>query len=96
MSFLDCLRCRNYVVTGEDLYRLFSFYWRIYRERERIGKVTWKRNYAHIVRLIDRDVIEPGIKKKIFKLAEVNAARELARTSPHPFWSLDGILESLQ
>ena len=31
MNFLNCLRCRNYVVTGDDLHRLFSFYWRILR-----------------------------------------------------------------
>lgn len=33
MNFLNCVRCKNYVVTGEDLYRLFSFYWRVLAER---------------------------------------------------------------
>jgi hypothetical protein len=95
MSFLDCVRCRNYVVTGEDLYRLFSFYWRIYRERDRIGKEKWSKHYAHIVRLIDRDVIGPGIKKRLFKRIDVDAARELARTEPHPFWTVGGMVGTL-
>ena len=87
MNFLDCLRCRNYVVTGDDLHRLFSFYWRIYSERSRMAKHKWEKNYSHIVRLIDRDVIRAGIQKRVFTQAQVVAAREHARISPHPFWS---------
>lgn len=96
MSFLDCLRCRNYVVTGDDLYRLFSFYWRVVQERGRMDKRKWQRHYSHIVRLIERDVIEAGLKKKIFNQRAVDAARERARTDPHPYWSTGGILEGLQ
>jgi hypothetical protein len=96
MNFLDCLRCRNYVVTGEDLYRLFSFCWRIYKERERMDKRKWESRYAHIPRLIDRDIIEPGIRKKAFTRAQVNAHREHARNNPHPYWKADGLLEALQ
>ena len=95
MSFLDCLRCRNYVVTGDDLYRLYSFYWRIVLERGRMDKRKWQKHYAHIVRLIDCDVIETGIEKKIFTQQNVDAARERARTDPHPYWRADDILETL-
>ena len=95
MSFLDCLRCRNYVVTGDDLYRLYSFYWRVVQERGRMEKRKWQKHYAHIVRLIDRDVIKTGIDKKIFAQHDVDAARERARTDPHPYWRTDDILEAL-
>lgn len=90
-SFLDCLRCRNYVVTGEDLYRLFSFYWRVLRERDRMDARIWERHYAHIPRLIERDVIATGLQRKVFKPADVDAARERARHDPHAFWRFDSI-----
>ena len=92
MNFLDCVRCRNYVVTGDDLHRLFSLYWRIYSERGRMDKRKWERHYAHIVRLIDRDVVQAGMQKKAFNQSEVADARERARIDPHPFWSSNGAL----
>lgn len=85
-SFLDCVRCRNYVVTEDDLYRLFSFYFRVFAEREIVGKERWEKYYRHITRIIDRDIIEHGITTKSFKVSDVEKARELARRSPHPFW----------
>lgn len=91
ISFLDCLRCRNYVVTGDDLYRLFSFYWRVLREHEHMDTRSWNKHYAHIPRLIERDVIEVGLQKLVFKLTDVEAARERARTEPHPFWRYDSL-----
>jgi hypothetical protein len=90
-DFLNCLRCPNYVVTGDDLYKLFSFHWRVLRERDRMDKRLWSKHYAHIPRLIERDVIAIGLAKKVFKPAEVNAARERARHDPHPYWRLDSL-----
>lgn len=90
-SFLNCLRCRNYVVTGDDLYRLFSFYWRVLRERERMNARTWDKHYAHIPRLIERDVVNAGLQRKIFRISDVEAARERARVEPHPFWKFDSL-----
>jgi len=90
-DFLNCLRCRNYVVTGDDLYRIFSFYWRVLRERERMDARLWERHYAHIPRLIERDVVGAGLERKVFKSADVEAARDRARLDPHPFWQFDSI-----
>lgn len=95
MSFLNCLRCSNYAVTGDDLHRLYSFYWRVLGERSRIDRRRWDRQFAHIVRLIERDVIAAGVKRRIFKQAQVDEARERARVDPHPFWRADGIMEAL-
>ncbi|PZO07983.1 MAG: hypothetical protein DCF27_09450 [Lysobacteraceae bacterium] len=90
-DFLNCLRCRNYVVTGDDLYKLFSFYWRVLRERDRMDTRLWDKHYAHIPRLIERDVILVGLETKAFRQAAVDAARERARHDPHPYWRSDVI-----
>ncbi len=95
-SFLNCLRCRNYVVTGDDLWRLYSFYWRVLRERAHIDKRRWQRQLGHIPRLIERDVIESGLASKAFKPADVYAARERARRDPHPFWASPTIIGDLE
>jgi hypothetical protein len=93
---LNCLRCRNYVVTGDDLWRLFSFYWRVLRERPRVDKRRWDRHLSHIPRLIDRDVVKAGISRKVFSQAQVDAARERARRDPHPFWASHTIISELE
>lgn len=90
-DFLNCLRCRNYVVTGDDLYKLFSFYWRVLRERDRMDARRWNKHYAHIPRLIERDVIAKGLAKKVFMPDDVEAARERARHDPHPYWRFDAL-----
>ncbi|SDN42123.1 hypothetical protein SAMN04489798_0264 [Pseudomonas arsenicoxydans] len=89
INFLNCVRCRHYVVTGEDLYKLFSFYFRIFSERARMDKRRWARDYAHIPRLIDDYIVVEGLRRGVFKLSDVETAREHARTDPHPFWSSD-------
>lgn len=85
-DFLNCIRCRNYVVTADDLYRLFSFYWRILHERSRMDRRRWKKKLGHIVRLIDRDVIEAGIARGMFNRASVESEKKRAFLHPHPFW----------
>lgn len=81
MDFLSCFRCHSFVVTGDDLYRLFSFYWLLIRERSRLGARPWARAYAWVIRVIDRDVAPQ------YEAAQVHAARERARVAPHPFWA---------
>ncbi|SOZ24673.1 conserved hypothetical protein [Cupriavidus taiwanensis] len=95
-NFLNCIRCKNYVVTGDDLHRLFSFYWRIYSERERMNPRRWRQSYAHIVRVIDRDIIEVGITNGIFQEKTVMEVRELSRKNPHPFWGGETIIKTIQ
>lgn len=94
-SFLNCLRCSNYVVTGDDLWRLYSFYWRVLRERPRVDKQRWERQLAHIPRLIERDVVEAGLSRKVFTPVQVNAARDRARNHPHPFWASGTIINEV-
>jgi hypothetical protein len=95
MNFMNCLRCKHYAVTAEDLHKLFSFYFRVLSERSRMDKRRWAREYAHIPRLIDHYIIAEGLRRGTFKAADVEAARERARTDPHPFWSVD-LIASLE
>lgn len=94
-SFLNCLRCKHYAVTGDDLHRLFSFYFRIFAERTRMDKRRWAREYAHIPRLIDDYIVAEGLRRGIFKPATVEAERARAHREPHPFWSSD-VVEKLE
>lgn len=95
MNFLNCVRCKNYVVTGEDLYRLFSFYWRVLAERAQMNAKRWRKTFAHIVRVIDRDIIDVGLAKGLFKVADVRQAREHARVNPHPFWQTEDVISTI-
>lgn len=95
MNFMNCLRCKDYAVTTEDLYKLFSFYFRVLSERSRMDKGRWAREYAHIPRLIDSYIVAEGLRRGVFKTAAVDAARQRARTNPHPFWSVD-LIASLE
>ncbi|WP_448089582.1 hypothetical protein [Pseudomonas azerbaijanoccidentalis] len=95
VNFMNCLRCKHYAVTSEDLYKLFSFYFRVLSERSRMDKRRWAREYAHIPRLIDDYIVAEGLLRGTFKAEAVKAARERARTLPHPFWSVD-LMDSLE
>ena len=79
-DFLSCVRCRNMVVTKEDLYRLFSFYWLIVYEREQIGAKRWSKYFAHIIRIIDRDIAPQ------FDADYVATIKAEAQANPHPAW----------
>ncbi|WP_434519673.1 hypothetical protein [Pseudomonas sp. NFX1] len=94
-NFMNCLRCRHYAVTAEDLHKLFSFYFRVLAERSRMDKHRWAREYAHIPRLIDNYIVAEGVRRGAFKIKAVEIARERARTQPHPFWTFD-LIQSLE
>lgn len=95
MNFMNCLRCKHYAVTAEDLYKVFSFYFRVLAERSRMDSRRWAREYAHIPRLIDDYIVAEGLRRGTFDADSVQAARERARTMPHPFWSVD-LIDSLE
>lgn len=88
-DFLACVRCRNMVVTKEDLYRLFSFYWLIVYERKQIGAKRWSRYFAHIIRIIDRDIVPQ------FDADYVQKIRDEAQANPHPAWKHRAQLEEV-
>ena len=79
-NFLACFRCRSFVVTGDDLYRVFSLYWALVRMRREMGANVWKRVYGHIIRIIDQEITPQ------FDAEMVNLQRQRAKVDPHPFW----------
>lgn len=88
-DFLSCVRCRNMVVTKEDLYRLFSFYWLLVYERKQIGTKRWSKYFAHIIRIIDRDIAPQ------FDADYVATIKAEAQVKPHPAWKHRNQLEAV-
>jgi len=88
-DFISCVRCRNFVVTEDDLYRLFSFYWLIVYERNHIGVKKWSKYFNHIVRIIDHDIAPK------FNTNLTRQVKERARIKPHPFWKNNKVLRGL-
>lgn len=89
-KFLACFRCRSFVVTGDDLYRVFSLYWALVQMRQKLGSSAWKRVYGHIIRIIDQEITPQ------FDSVLVSIQRQRAKVDPHPFWrdpeQLEGIV----
>lgn len=79
-KFLACFRCRSFVVTNDDLYRVFSLYWALVHMRGKMGASAWKRVYGHIIRIIDQE-ITPQFDAEVVRLQ-----RQRAQVDPHPFW----------
>jgi len=79
-NFLYCFQCPNQVVMESDLYRLFSFYWLIIKERNLMDRKRWKKVYSWVIREIDR-VISPKFKRNTVKEERVRAYN-----NPHPMW----------
>lgn len=90
MDFLSCFRCPSYVLVEEedDLWRLYSFYWFLIRERSQLGAGRWASVYGWIVRLIDDQITAR------FNSSRIRAVREKARRFPHPFWKHPHTLEA--
>lgn len=83
-DFIGCFRCKSFVITGDDLYKLFSFYWAIIRNRDEFGRKDWKRHLKNVLRVVDEEVVPEFT--KLGQLQRVEAEKERARANPHPYW----------
>ncbi|AYO24066.1 hypothetical protein D0856_29050 [Vibrio owensii] len=83
-DFLACFRCKSFVITLDDLWKLYSFYWAIIRNRDSFGRKNWKKYLKDILRVIDEH-IEPRC-IELNALPQVQTMKEKARTTPHPYW----------
>ncbi|AOW77215.1 hypothetical protein A3Q34_16925 [Colwellia sp. PAMC 20917] len=83
-DFLACFRCKSFVITGDDLYRLYSFYWAIVRNRDSFGRKDWKRYLRNVMSVIDSEVEPAFIEKGM--IGHLQTEKERARLSPHPYW----------
>lgn len=79
-KFIACFRCPNMTVFEDDLWRLFSFYYRLLSERNKIHPDHWMKTYAPIIRRVDRHI------SPLFPADKVAEARVKAQANPHPAW----------
>lgn len=93
-DFLGCFRCKSFVITGDDLYKLYSFYWAIIRNRDEFGRKDWKRHLRNVLRIVDEEVV-PAF-AKLGQLQHVEAEKERAKTNPHPYWQTLDMLKVSQ
>lgn len=85
-KFLACFRCPSMVVFEDDLYRLYSFYFRLLAERPKIPPHQWMKTFGPVIRTIDEQIAVQ------FDSAVVAEARQRAQSTPHPAWRNDAPL----
>lgn len=95
--WLECFNCPNQLIMEPDLYRLFSFYWLLLKERNFISLTRWKELYGKIILIIDHEIVEPNLRTKenpkgCFEPYRVQKFREEAENNPHPMWRDRSIL----
>jgi hypothetical protein len=77
---LACFRCKSFVVTKDDLHRLYSFYWALIEDRKNSDTKTWSKHFRHIRQVIDENIAPQ------FNAVEIAKIKEDAKTNRHPFW----------
>ena len=79
-EILACFRCKSFVVTKDDLHRLYSFYWALIEDRKNSDTKTWSKHFRHIRQVIDENIAPQ------FNATEIAKIKEDAKTNRHPFW----------
>lgn len=96
----ECFHCQNQLVMESDLYRLFSFYYLLLKERNFISRLRWDELYGKIIHIIDHEIITPNLRTKekpkgCFDPYRVQKYRAEAEANPHPMWCDRTILGSV-
>ncbi len=79
-KYLPCFTCPQMVVFEDDLWRLFSFYYKLLHERVRMNPNDWLLTYGPVIRIIDNEITPD------FPAEKVEEAKRRAQESPHPAW----------
>lgn len=80
-KYMACFKCPQMVVFEDDLWRLYSFYFRLLSERNKIAPHHWVMTYGPVIKTIDQDIAPQ------FNSDVVEGAKRLARERPHPAWA---------
>lgn len=80
-KYMACFKCPQMVVFEDDLWRLYSFYYRLLSERNKIAPHHWMRTYGWVIKTIDRDIAPQ------FEAQVVADAKYRAQNTPHPAWT---------
>jgi hypothetical protein len=99
--WVECFHCQNQIVMESDLYRLFSFYYLLLKERNFISRSRWDELYGKIIHIIDHEIITPNLRtrknpKGCFEPYRVQKYRAEAEANPHPMWRDRTILGEVQ
>lgn len=79
-KFLNCFSCKHMMVAGDDLHRLFSFYWLLMDKLAATRSTPLHAQIKATIRTIDNEI---SVK---FPKSTVLAAKAKARRTPHPMW----------
>jgi hypothetical protein len=81
--WLHCFKCPHQCITGEedDLWRLYSFYWALQRNGQRIRRLPIGGLFRFVIKAMETIVMD-----RFGERARIAMAR--ARQQPHPFWAL--------
>lgn len=83
-KYMACFKCPQMVVFEDDLWRLYSFYYRLLSERNKIAPHHWVKTYGWVIKTIDNDIMSQ------FEAEIVEDARCKAKKTPHPAWATYG------
>jgi integrase len=81
-KYMACFKCPQMVVFEDDLWRLYSFYFRLLSERNKIAPHHWMKTYGWVIKTIDNDIATQ------FEAAIVEDAIRKAKDAPHPAWAM--------
>ncbi len=89
--WLACFTCPDQVVLESDLYRLYSFYFLLIKERNFMQRQRWMEVYGKIIDIIDHEIVETNLRtaqnpRGCFNPLRVKRMRERAECDPHPMW----------
>ncbi len=79
-KFMHCFSCKNMVVAGNDLHRMYSFYWFLTNRLASVRSTPMYGYFKAILRLIDEDIATR------FDQRSTELAKLKARENPHPIW----------
>ncbi len=96
-QWLSCFTCPDQVVLESDLYRLYSFYFLLLKERNFMQRRRWEATYGRIIKIIDNEIVGPNLRtndnpRGCFAPLRVKRMRERAECDPHPMWRDRAIL----
>lgn len=80
-KYMACFRCPQMVVFEDDLWRLYSFYYHMLSERNKIAPHHWVKTCGWVIKVIDNDIAPQ------FRAETVDLAKRKAREIPHPAWA---------
>ena len=83
-KYMACFKCPSMIVFQDDLYRLFSFYYKLLAERIKIASHHWIKTYGWVIKVIDEQIAPQ------FDPIVVEEAKRRARENPHPAWCYQG------